>query len=167
MKKGKALVIDDEQIVLDSVKKILLEGNYDAEVTPSGRQGLEWGMQKDYDVVLTDIRMPDIGGMVVLRDLKRAKPMLPVVIITGYANVRSAVQAMKLGASDYLEKPFTPDELLKSVDKGCRSPHRRCRRTRPWLTRRKSFRCWSGRQRMENLCISCCTIGRMLWMGTT
>jgi YesN/AraC family two-component response regulator len=67
--------------------------------------------------VLTDIRMPDIGGMVVLRDLKRAKPTLPVVIITGYANVRSAVQAMRLGASDYLEKPFTPDELLKSVDK--------------------------------------------------
>jgi DNA-binding NtrC family response regulator len=117
MKKGKALVIDDEQIVLDSVKKILVEGDYEVEMTPSGRQGLEWGIQKNYDVVLTDIRMPDIGGMVVLRDLKRAKPTLPVVIITGYANVRSAVQAMRLGASDYLEKPFTPVELLKSVDK--------------------------------------------------
>lgn len=117
MNKKKALVIDDEQIVLDSVKKILVGGDFEVEVTPSGLQGLEWGIRKPYDVVLTDIRMPDIGGMVVLRDLKRAKPALPVVIITGYANVRSAVQAMKLGAGDYLEKPFTPDELLKAVDK--------------------------------------------------
>ena len=117
MNRKKALVIDDEQIVLDSVRKILLDGDYDTEVTLSGRQGLEWGIQKNYDVVLTDIRMPDIGGMVVLRDLKRAKPALPVLIITGYANVRSAVQAMRLGAADYLEKPFTPDELLKAVDK--------------------------------------------------
>jgi FixJ family two-component response regulator len=115
MGKKKALVIDDEKIVLDSVKKILAE-NYDVEVTLSGRQGLEWAVQKDYDVVLTDIRMPDIGGMLVLRDIKRAKPTLPVMIITGYASVNSAVQAMKLGAADYIEKPFMPDDLLKAVD---------------------------------------------------
>ncbi|RLB24616.1 MAG: response regulator, partial [Deltaproteobacteria bacterium] len=71
---------------------------------------------KEYDIVLTDIRMPDIGGMRVLRDIKRAKPSLPVVIITGYASVKSAVQAMKLGAADYLEKPFEPEDLLKAVD---------------------------------------------------
>jgi FixJ family two-component response regulator len=115
MGKKKALVIDDEKIVLDSVKKVLAE-NYDVEVTLSGRQGLEWAVQKDYDVVLTDIRMPDIGGMLVLRDIKRAKPTLPVMIITGYASVNSAVQAMKLGAADYIEKPFMPDDLLKAVD---------------------------------------------------
>jgi len=72
MKKRKALVIDDEQIVLDSVKKILVEGDYEVEVTPSGRQGLEWGIQKNFDVVLTDIRMPDIGGMVVLREDRKS-----------------------------------------------------------------------------------------------
>jgi DNA-binding NtrC family response regulator len=72
-------------------------------------------LETDYDVILTDIRMPDMGGMRVLRDIKRAKPALPVVIITGYATVRSAVQAMKLGAADYIEKPFTPDQLLKAV----------------------------------------------------
>lgn len=116
MTEKKALVIDDEQIVLDSVKRILDEGNYVVETTLSGRQGLEWALQKSYDVVLTDVRMPDIGGMLVLRDIKRAKPALPVVIITGYATVRSAVQAMKLGASEYIEKPFTPEELLKAVE---------------------------------------------------
>ena len=115
MGKKKALVIDDEKIVLDSVKKIL-EENYEVEATLSGRQGLEWAVHKNYDVVLTDIRMPDIGGMVVLRDIKRAKPGLPVMMITGYASVSSAVQAMKLGAADYIEKPFTPDDLIKAVN---------------------------------------------------
>ena len=115
MEKNKALVIDDEQIVLDSVSKILTDENYEVDMSLSGRKGLEGAIQKDYDIVLTDIRMPDIGGMRVLRDIKRAKPLLPVVIITGYATVRSAVQAMKLGAADYLEKPFTPDQLLKAV----------------------------------------------------
>jgi DNA-binding NtrC family response regulator len=116
MEKNKALVIDDEQIVLDSVSKVLKEENYEVDVSLRGREGLNQAIQKEYDIVLTDIRMPDIGGMKVLRDVKRAKPSLPVVIITGYASVKSAVQAMKLGAADYIEKPFTPDQLLKAVD---------------------------------------------------
>lgn len=115
MKPKKALVIDDEGIVLDSVRKILEEEKYEVDVSLSGRQGLDWAIQGEYDIVLTDIRMPDIGGMRVLRDVKRAKPSLPVVMITGYATVKSAVQTMKLGAADYLEKPFTPEELLQAV----------------------------------------------------
>ncbi len=116
MEMKKALVIDDEQIVLDSVGKILTDQNYAVDVSLSGREGLDWAIQKQYDIVLTDIRMPDIGGMRVLRDIKRAKPSLPVVMITGYASVQSSVQAMKLGAADYIEKPFTPEQLLKAVD---------------------------------------------------
>ena len=116
MEKKKALVIDDEQIVLDSVRKILTDADYHVDVSLNGREGLNQAIQKEYDIVLTDIRMPDIGGMRVLRDVKRSKPSLPVVIITGYASVKSAVQAMKLGAADYIEKPFTPDQLLKAVN---------------------------------------------------
>jgi len=115
MKPSKALVIDDEQVVLDSVTKILTDENYEVDVSLSGREGLQWAIGRDYDIVLTDIRMPDIGGMRVLRDIKRAKPSLPVVMITGYASVESSVQAMKLGAADYIEKPFTPVQLLKAV----------------------------------------------------
>lgn len=74
-------------------------------------------LQKPYDLVLTDLRMPDIGGMRVLRDIKRAKPALPVVMITGYASVPSAVQAVKLGAAEILEKPFSPDGLVAVVRK--------------------------------------------------
>jgi DNA-binding NtrC family response regulator len=116
MGKKKALVIDDERIVLDSVSKILKEEDFEVQVTQSGRQGLELATQKEYDIVLTDLRMPDMGGMRVLRDVKRARPSLPVVMITGFGTVKSAVQAMKLGAAEYLEKPFSPDELIKTVN---------------------------------------------------
>jgi DNA-binding NtrC family response regulator len=115
MEKKKALVIDDEQIVLDSVSQLLTDENYEVDVSLSGREGLDWAIERKYDVVLTDIRMPDIGGMKVLRDVKRVHPSLPVIIITGYASVRSAVQAMQLGAAQYIEKPFEPEELLEAV----------------------------------------------------
>ncbi|MFX1553126.1 MAG: sigma-54-dependent transcriptional regulator [Promethearchaeota archaeon] len=115
MKPKKALVIDDEKIVLDSVRKILEEAKYEVDVSLSGRQGLDWAIQGEYDIVLADIRMPEIGGMRVLRDIKRTRPFVPVIMITGYATVQSAVQAMKLGAADYLEKPFTPEQLLTAV----------------------------------------------------
>ncbi|MBF0099312.1 MAG: response regulator [Desulfobacterales bacterium] len=115
MEKKRALVIDDEQIVLDSVQKILSEEGYEVEVTLKGRTGIHMALTKTYDIVLTDIRMPDVGGMHVLRDIKRQKPSLPVLMITGYATIQSSVQAMKLGATDYLEKPFTPDQLIETV----------------------------------------------------
>jgi len=117
MEKKKALVIDDEQIVLDSVSQILIDDNYEVDVSLSGREGLDWAIERPYDIVLTDIRMPDIGGMRVLRDVKRIKSSLPVVIITGYATTKSAVQAMKLGAADYIEKPFEPEQLLEAVSR--------------------------------------------------
>jgi DNA-binding NtrC family response regulator len=116
-KKKKILVIDDEQIILDSVKKILGSEEFEVDPAISSREGLERAMKQGYDLVLTDIRMPEIGGMRILRDIKRSKPGTPVVIFTGYATVQSAVQAMKLGASDYIEKPFTPDMLLTTVKK--------------------------------------------------
>ena len=116
MEKTKVLVIDDEKVVLESVNKILTDEGYDVTTNLSGRDGLTEALHADYDIVLTDIRMPDIGGMKVLRDIKRSKPSLPVIMITGYASVQSSVQAMKLGAADYVEKPFTPDQLIKAVD---------------------------------------------------
>ncbi len=116
MEKKKVLVIDDERIVLDSITKILKEENFTVDVFMSGRQGLAAATQDNYDLVLTDLRMPDIGGMRILRDVKRLKPAVPVVMITGFGTVKSAVQAMKLGAAEYLEKPFSPDQLVKTVN---------------------------------------------------
>lgn len=117
MEKKKALVIDDEQIVLDSVSTLLRDEGFEVDVSLDGREGLDWAIERKYDVVLTDIRMPDIGGMKVLRDVKRVNPALPVIMITGYASVESAVQAMKLGAAEYIEKPFEPEQLLEAVSR--------------------------------------------------
>jgi len=117
MEKNKALVIDDEQIVLESVSALLTDEGFEVDVSLDGRQGLDWAIERNYDVVLTDIRMPDIGGMKVLRDVKRINPTLPVIMITGYASVESAVQAMKLGAAEYIEKPFEPEQLLDAVSR--------------------------------------------------
>jgi DNA-binding NtrC family response regulator len=115
MERPSALVIDDEQIVLDSVRRILEADGMAVDSSLSAREGLALALQRPYQLVLSDIRMPEMGGMRVLRDIKRARPALPVVIITGFATVASAVQAMKLGASDYVEKPFAPEDLLKAV----------------------------------------------------
>ena len=117
MEKKKALVIDDEQIVLDSVSTLLRDEGFEVDVSLDGRQGLDWAIERKYDVVLTDIRMPDIGGMKVLRDVKRINPTLPVIMITGYASIESAVQAMRLGAAEYIEKPFEPEQLLEAVSR--------------------------------------------------
>jgi DNA-binding NtrC family response regulator len=116
MKTKRVLVIDDEQIVLDSIRRILKDEDCEVDASLSGREGLDKALNGNYDIILTDIRMPDIGGMRVLRDIKRAKPALPVVMITGYASVQSAVQAMQLGALEYIEKPFTPEKIVEVVN---------------------------------------------------
>jgi DNA-binding NtrC family response regulator len=113
--RARVLVIDDDQIVLDSISQILTDENYDVDVSLRGAEGLDRAIREDYDIVLTDIRMPDIGGIKVLRGIRQKRPALPVVMITGYATAPSAEMAMKLGAADFIEKPFEPEELLKTV----------------------------------------------------
>ena len=115
MARARVLVIDDDQIVLDSISQILTDENYDVDVALRGGEGLERAIREDYDLVLTDIRMPDMGGIQVLRDIRRKRPALPVVMITGYATAPSAEMAMKLGAADFIEKPFQPEELIETV----------------------------------------------------
>jgi DNA-binding NtrC family response regulator len=113
--KVRALVIDDDQRVLDRISGILADEGYEVDLSLSGLQGLEWTTQRHYDIVLTDIRMPDISGMRVLRDIKMTNPSLPVIIISGRATIHSAEHAMKLGAADYLEKPFSRSQLRDTV----------------------------------------------------
>jgi DNA-binding NtrC family response regulator len=115
MKKKKVLAIDDEQIVLDSIKKILQGDEYEVHTALKGGAGISHAISEPFDIVLTDIRMPDIDGFKVIRDIRKFKPTIPIVIITGYATVSSAVQAMKLGATHFIEKPFTPDQLIQVI----------------------------------------------------
>ena len=85
MEKKKVLAIDDEQIVLDSIKKILSGSEYEVHTTLKGGAGISHAISEPFDIVLTDIRMPDIDGFKVIRDIRKFKPTIPIVIITGYA----------------------------------------------------------------------------------
>jgi DNA-binding NtrC family response regulator len=110
--KPRILVIDDEAIVCKSCKKILATEDYEVESTTSPKEGIEKAATGNYDLVLSDIKMPEVSGMDVLRIIKEKSPWTCVIMISGYSTVQSAVDAMKSGAFDYVPKPFTPDELL-------------------------------------------------------
>ncbi len=107
----KLLIIDDEDIVLKSCLRILKHETYEIDTATSAEQGLEKIDQKEYDVVITDLMMPGMGGMEFLRRVKNEKRDFVVVIFTGFATAETAREALKLGAFDYIPKPFTPEEF--------------------------------------------------------
>ncbi|UCD84686.1 MAG: response regulator [Deltaproteobacteria bacterium] len=110
-KRERALVVDDEDIVCQSVQKILNKKNFETDTALSAKEALDKIEKKDYGVVITDLMMPKVTGMQLLETIKKEKPYISVIMITGYATIRTAVQAIKLGAFDYIPKPFTPEEL--------------------------------------------------------
>ena len=96
-------------------KRIFAGTDYEIETAPSGDRGLAMAMAKDYDIVVTDLKMPGLGGMEVLKALRKDRPKTTVVIFTGFSSVDTAREALKNGAFDYIPKPFTPDELRSVV----------------------------------------------------
>lgn len=105
------LVVDDEATVCKSVKKILEMEKLEVDEALTGKEALNKLDKKSYGVVITDMMMPGIGGMDLIKKVKEKYPEISVIMITGYATVKTAVQAIKLGAFDYIPKPFTPEEL--------------------------------------------------------
>ena len=103
--------MDDEEIILDSLRKILVLDGYSVDTVETGQEALGLIQVHDYDFVFTDLKMPAMSGTDVAKSVKHLRPDIDVVIITGYATVESAVECMKHGALDYIEKPFTEDEL--------------------------------------------------------
>ncbi|MBN1334384.1 MAG: response regulator [Deltaproteobacteria bacterium] len=110
-------MIDDERSVCVSCTRILEEEGYAVDQALSGREGLRMASTGDYDLALIDLKMPDIGGMEILQALHRDRPDVITVMITGYATIHTGVEAVKKGASDYLPKPFTPEELSTVVSR--------------------------------------------------
>ena len=113
--KGRILIVDDELVVRDSLGKWFTSEGYTAHPVASGREALETIQQREFDIALIDIKMPGMDGMELQSRLKEADPELTVVIMTGYASVDTAVQALKRGAYDYITKPVDPDELSHLV----------------------------------------------------
>ena len=115
--KARILVIDDETIVHESCNRILTEEGYSIDSAYTGQEGFSKIEEGSYDLVITDMKMPGISGMEALKKIKDDNPDIGIIMVTGYSTAETAVEAMKLGAFDYLPKPFTPDELITVVSK--------------------------------------------------
>ena len=119
MKSGNILVVDDEKVIRDGCQDILRKDYY-VECIETGREAIN-ALAKDlFHLVLLDLKLPDIDGMQVLEKIKKENPHVEVIVITAYATIESAVEAVKKGADDYISKPFTPQELRLSVQKALR-----------------------------------------------
>ncbi|RJP56464.1 MAG: response regulator [Ignavibacteriales bacterium] len=115
--KAKILAVDDEQVILDSFRKILVLDGYSVDTVETGQEALGLIQKHHYDFVFTDLKMPQMSGEDVCKSVKHLRPDIDVIIITGYATVESAVETMKYGAMDYVQKPFTEEELIDMVKK--------------------------------------------------
>lgn len=115
--KAKILCVDDEEIILSSFRKILVLDGYSVDTVETGQEALGLIQKHHYDFVFTDLKMPMMDGVEVTKAVKHMRPDIDVIIITGYASVETAVETMKYGAMDYVQKPFTEDELLAFVKK--------------------------------------------------
>lgn len=111
-KKTNILVVDDEQIVLDSIHKLVRNEPYTVYTAYSAKEALDELKKTDIDIILTDLMMPDIDGLEFTQIIKKEYPKIPVVMVTGYATINTALQATQLGAFDYIAKPFSKKELL-------------------------------------------------------
>lgn len=109
------LVVDDDPQMREDIAEMLSKEGYNLTTVGSGEEALKMIQEKDFDVVLTDLMMPGISGMDVLREIKKIKPRTRVIIITAFATIESAVEAMKMGASDYISKPFKINEVQVTV----------------------------------------------------
>jgi len=109
------LVIDNEVVVVNSVRRILTRKGYRVEAAFTGDEALQRIRERSYTLVLMDMRLPDLDGLQLLSRMRNIKPDLTVLVVTGYASIDTAVEAIRRGAAGYMSKPFTPEELLQAT----------------------------------------------------
>lgn len=115
--KARILAVDDEPVVLDSFRRILVLEGYNVDTVESGPEALGLLQSHDYDFVFTDLKMAEMDGVEVVKAVKHLRPELDVVVITGYGTIETAVATMQYGACDYVQKPFTAEELAEFIHK--------------------------------------------------
>ena len=113
----KVLVVDDEKLKRMTLRDDLRESNYDAIAVESPLIGLQLLQQEPFDVLVTDLRMPQMHGIEFLKRVKKEHPHITVIVMTAYASVETAVEALRFGAYNYIKKPFSSDELILMLDK--------------------------------------------------
>jgi DNA-binding response OmpR family regulator len=116
------LVVDDESSIRDLLSKTLALAEYDVDTASDGRSALEQLRLYAYDLLIADLKMPGIDGLSVIREAKRLKSDLPVIIITGYSTETAAIEAVNLGVSGYLTKPFRVPQVLAAAAKAIGEP---------------------------------------------
>ena len=115
--RARVLVVDDEPAIRDLLSKTLALAEYEVDLAPDGKTALERLRIVPYDLLITDLRMPGVDGLTVIREGRRLRPDLPVIIITGYSSEASAIEAVNLGVSGYLTKPFRVPRVLAAAAK--------------------------------------------------
>ncbi len=113
----RVLIIEDEKIMRITLEDFLKSKNYDVYTSENGLNGIDIFKREEIDCVITDVRLPDIDGLSILKEVKSIKPDVPVIIITAFGTIQMAVLAMKLGAFDYITKPFSLDEFIIVLDR--------------------------------------------------
>ena len=120
------LVVDDDPMVREVVVESIREAGYDVDVCGDGQEALARNAAKGYDLIVTDMRLPGLDGLSLIKKLKSSKSTTDVLVITGYGSIENAVECMKAGALEYLIKPFTVDQMQMAVRKAIE--HRELRR---------------------------------------
>jgi ActR/RegA family two-component response regulator len=110
------LVMEDDLSVAKGLEMVLSEEGFDVNLAGTGELAMKAFKQKRFDLLVADLRLPDIDGMKVIKQVKDAKPETEVIVITGYGTTATAVEAMKLGVHDFLPKPFTEDQIKSAID---------------------------------------------------
>lgn len=116
MEKYRVLIIDDEEDFVETIVKRLRDRGLDAEGALSGAEGLQILDNHDFDVIILDVKMPKMSGIETLREIKKKKPLVEVIMLTGHGSVESGIQGLQLGAFNYVMKPVPLNELLKQMN---------------------------------------------------
>ena len=111
----KTLIVDDDPIVLDSCKRVFEAEGFEVCLVPSADRALKIMKNNIFDLLLIDVKMPERDGMYLIRAAKKQWPEIPIVVMSGYPTPETIAEGLKLGAEEFIAKPFTPDELLEIV----------------------------------------------------
>jgi DNA-binding NtrC family response regulator len=111
----KILVVDDDAIVIKSCKRILETEGFEVLTVPSADEALDTIKRYDFDLLLIDLKMPKRDGLYLMKEIKKDLPEVPIIVMSGYPTRETIADVLKLGATQFIPKPFRPDELMKSV----------------------------------------------------
>jgi DNA-binding NtrC family response regulator len=117
MRKNRILIAEDEENILNLLERLLKKNGYVTYAAKNGKEALEIAKSKEIDIVITDIRMPEMDGITLIKEIKKMDPCIEVIVMTAFASVDTAIEAVRIGARDYIRKPFDIDEVLSAIEK--------------------------------------------------